>query len=1051
MNGQLSLARRMAALLAVALLSSLALAQSTARLQGTVSDQSGAVLPGARVKAINVGTNVERTTETDSSGFYSLPSLPIGTYRVEVEARGMGKQTITGLVLEVGRIVSQDFTVKPATLEQSVTINAEAPVVDTTTITVGQVVDGNTVQQIPLNGRHIVELTGLVAGTVVPPVNGFLTAPLRGQGSFGVNTAGGREDTTNFMINGINLNDMANGQVTFQPSINTVAEFKMDNSTNSAEFGRNSGSQMMVATRSGSNVWHGEAFEFLRNHDLDARNFFNKSGTDQSTFKRNNFGGALGGPVWKDHTFFFFSYEGLRQRQGITVSSNVLTAAQRQQIVANNNATMQKLLPLIPVANDSTGSKFLGSLVAPVNIDQWTGDVSHNIGQNDRLHGYYAIQRDFRGEPTLQGGTVPGAGDHRRARRQIGTFNETHVFTANTVNDFRFGFNRIFITFQPENDLDPSQLGINNGVSGPVGAPQITVSGLGLQFGGINNFPQGRGDYTAVLADTVSHVRGRHSLKFGGELRRFNGNAFTSSPGTLGFANVTDFINAAPNAFTITTGNRPARVYATALGLFALDSFKIRPYLTLEYGLRWEWNGTPTEAQNRSSLFVPAKDWLVQVGTNGRDNAYNQNNKLFQPRLGFAWDLFHNGKTVLRSGYAILYDMPLPGPFVFSGNFPFANPVSFTPTTAKPKTTFGTLLADAAGGGLTLGNVDPNYKNDYIQSYNLNLQQQITPTLGVMIGYFGNKGTHLDTVVNLNQQIQDPTKAPGNYVRPFVRLAADSPIAANSLLGSINTRASIGTSNYNALWITANKRLSHGLEFSGNYTWSKSLDETSRAGLIVADSTRPFLDYGPSDFDARHHFTLSGLYTLPFNSNRLVKGWRVSGVVTLQSGNPLNITAGNPATGLTPGGFTSGGIRVDQTGAMPSVGKTIITTGSQAGNVQWFAPATTLLCDPTSPASCTGSQPFTLPIVVQGGLNVYHYGNIGRNSIPGPDFKNVDLALAKTTKITERISHEFRFEAFDVFNHPNFANPGTAAQLNSTTFGVIRATRGPGGDAGSAR
>jgi hypothetical protein len=1028
-----------------------AVAQSgTGTIQGTVTDNSGAVLPNAKVTVTNLNTNVSRTDTTDATGNYSFPSLANGPYRVAVDASGMGKQVVNNLVLEVGRNIAQNFSLKPAQVEQTVEITAEAPVVESTTMTVGQVVDSRTVQEISLNGRHIVELTGLVPGTVVPPVNGFLTAPLRGQGSFGVNTAGGREDTTNFMVNGINLNDMANGQVTFQPSINTVAEFKMDNSTNSAEFGRNSGSQMMVATRSGTNSYHGEVFEFLRNHDLDARNFFNPAGRQpQSTFKRNDFGANFGGPIFKNKTFFFLSYEGLRQRQGITVDSAVLTNAQRSQIQANNNPTMQKFLALIPAANDSTGSRFQGSLVAPVNLDQGTADITHNIGESDRLHGYYAIQQDFRGEPNLQGGSVPGAGDHRTSRRQIFTFNETHVFNPAVVNEARLGVNRIHITFDPENTLDPSSLGLNNGATGPVGAPQVSVGGLGLQFGGINNFPQGRGDYTAVLSDTLSWQKGRHGFKFGGEARRFNGNSFTSSPGTLGFANVNAFIAATPNSFSITTGNRPARVYMSALGLFAMDSFKLKPYLTLEGGFRWEWNMSPTEAKNRNSVFLPGQDWLVQVGTNGRDDLYHQNNKLFEPRVGFAWDLFHNGKTVLRSGYAILYDQPLP--FSFAGNFPFANPVSFTPTTAKPTTSFASLLADAKGGGLTVGSVNANYNDDYIQSYNLNLQQQFTPTLGIMIGYFGNKGTHMDMSLNLNQQIQQAGAAPGTYVRPFASLASTSPIAAGTALGNINERNGIGTSNYNALWATVTKKVSHNLQFAGNYTWSKSLDENSRNGLGVADSTHPFLDYGPSDFDARHHFTFSGLYTLPFNRNRIVSGWRLSTIVTLQSGNPLNITAGNPSSGLTVGGFTSGGLRPDLIGALPQVGKTIIGSGSNAGNVQWFTIGNTLICDPTSPTSCTSSSVFALPVARVGGNNVYHYGNLRRNMITGPDFKNADFSLTKTTKLTERISHEFRAEVFNIFNHPNFSNPGTSAQLGSTTFGVIRATRGPNGDAGSAR
>jgi hypothetical protein len=1026
--------------------SAAAVAQSgTGTIQGTITDASGAVLTNAKVTVTNMNTNVTRTAVTDTSGNYAFPSLALGPYRVQVEAPGMGKQVVNNLVLEVGRNIAQNFSLKPAQVQQTIEITGEAPVVESTTISVGQVVDNRTVQEISLNGRHIVELTGLVPGTVVPPVTGNLTTALRGQGSFGVNTAGGREDSTNFMVNGINLNDMGNGQVTFQPSINTVAEFKMDNSTNSAEFGRNSGSQMMVATRSGTNQFHGEVFEFIRNHVFDARNFFNPTGQPQSTFIRNNFGANVGGPIWRNKTFFFLTYEGLRQRQGLTVSQFVLTDAQRAQINSGSNATLKQLLALIPAANSPDGTKFNGSLGAPVNLDQGTADISHNFSENDRLHGYYAIQEDFRGEPFLNGGKVPGAGDHRIARRQVFTAVETHVFTPNVVNEARLGANRIHILFLPDNTLDPSTLGLNNGASGPVGAPQISIGGISLQVGGINGFPQGRGDYTGILSDTLSWLRGNHNFKFGGEARRFNGNSFTQTPGTLSFSSVTDFINARPTGFSITPGNRPSRTYMNALALFAMDSYKWKPYFTWELGFRWEWNMTPTEAANRNSIFIPTKDWLVQTNTNGFGGIYHQNNKLFEPRVGFAWDVYHNGRTILRSGYAILYDQPLP--FSFAGQFPFANPLSFTPTAGKPATSFATLLADAKGSGLSLGSVNQNYNDDYVQSYNVNLQQEITPTLGIMVGYFGNKGTHMDMTLGLNQQVQKAGAPPGTYVRPFANLANDSPLAPGSALNAINERDSVGTSNYNALWATVTKRVSHNLQFAGNYTWSKSLDENSRNGLTVMDSTHPFRDYGRSDFDARHHFTLSGLYTLPFNANRLVSGWRLGTVVTLQSGNPLNITAGSPSSGLTPGGFTGGALRPDLIGPMPSVGKTILPNG----NVQWFTPGNTLICDPTKAGSCTSSSVFALPVAVGGGLNIYHFGNLHRNALTGPDFKNADISLTKTTKLTERLSNEFRVEVFNFLNHPNFSNPGTGVQLNSSTFGVITATRGANGDAGSAR
>jgi TonB dependent receptor len=982
-----------------------------------------------------------------------------------------------GVILDVSQNAVQNFSLQIASSDTIITVESTQAVIESTTMTVGQVINNDTVQEIPLNGRHFVDLASLVPGTVVPPVqNAFLTAPLRGQGAFAIVTAGNREDTTNFQINGINLNDMANGQITFQPSINTVSEFKIDNSTYSAEYGRSSGSIVNIATRSGTNEFHGEGFEFLRNEKLDARNFFNQeinpiSGAKnaKNPFKRNQFGAALGGPIWKDHTFFFGSYEGLRQRQGLALTgASIPSPAQQAQVT---DPTIKKLLALLPSVTGggsdptvaSNAVSFLGSAVAPVNIDQWTGDVSHNFGEKDRLHGYYVFQRDARLEPNLSGATVPGAGDARKSHRQIMTFNETHVFTPSLVNDFRLGYNRIRITFLSDSQAagqDPSAFGIMNGLSGPIGLPHFLVSGIGLQFGGEQAFPQGRGDYTAVLSDAVNYLHGKHNFKFGGEFRRFNGNSIAADEGTVTFTNIADFLGclkdntgaitcgaARPSGFTLNGGNagsnpmHPARIFYNATGLFAMDSYKVTSSLTLELGLRWEWIKTPTEAVNRNTQFNPATDSLVQVGTNGLTEPFGQNNHLFQPRVGFAWDIFHHGKVVLRSGYGLMYDQLLPGPFIGSGNLPFGKPVSFTPIPLiKPFTSFSTLATDA-GGSVTIGTTNPNFKMPYVQSYNVNLQTQITRSMGMMIGYFGSKGTHLEEDLNINQIT--------NGVRPFQRLSASSPVSPGQGLGNITQRNSIGTSHYDALWITGTMRLSKGLQFNTNYTWSKSLDEVSRnfLGAAVQDSLRPFADYGPSDFDARHHFIFSGIYAVPaFRPNRAFQGWRLGTAVTLQSGNPLTITAN--ATSIT--GFTGiGNIRPDLMGTLPPVG-TSAATGNNAGLIQYFP--TNIVCDPriAPPAagSCTSSSVFAIPGT---GPTTFHFGNLGRNVLIGPGFSNVDFSVSKTTKITERLSHELRVESFDLLNHPNFSNPGTVAQVGSTTFGVIRATRGPTGDAGSSR
>src|SRR5438034_386518 len=342
------------------------LAQSTALLQGTVTDQKGAAVPNASVVVRNKATSSERTTQTDTEGNYQVAALPAGTYSVEVRLRGFKTKMADQLAIEVARTVVQNFQLEVGDITEQVVVSSDTSVIETATTSVGTVVNQRTVQEIPLNGRHFVDLGLLVPGTVAPPQNGFLTAPLRGQGSFGINTAGNREDTVNFMINGVNLNDMVQNQITFQPSINTVQEFKFDNSTYSAEYGRNSGAIVNIATRSGTNEYHGEAFEFFRNEKLDAKNFFDNPSLPIPPFKRNQFGFSLGAPIWlgpalngKDRSFFFFSYEGLRQRQKVPFNTIVPTAAQRA--VVTDPVALQ-LLKFIPQANVlGTDNRFAGS------------------------------------------------------------------------------------------------------------------------------------------------------------------------------------------------------------------------------------------------------------------------------------------------------------------------------------------------------------------------------------------------------------------------------------------------------------------------------------------------------------------------------------------------------------------------------------------------------------------------------------------------------------------------------------------------------------------
>src|SRR3954447_4334513 len=446
--------------LAIGLLAAVpARAQSTATLQGTVTDAQSAVMPGVSVTIKNMATGTERVVITSVPGEFVAASLAPGHYQVVSHIDGFSVQT-RELDLGVGQTVVMNVKLSVGNLSENVTVSGAAPVIETATVSVGQVMAERTVQEIPLNGRHFVDLGPLMPGGVTPPQDAGLSAPLRGQGGFSFFSAGNRETSVNFMLNGINLNDLSNSQVTFQPSINTVSEFKVDNSTFSAEYGRNSGAIVNVATRSGSNQMHGEAFDFYRDQKFDSRNYFNPEPAPQSVFNRKQFGVNMGGPIVKNKMFFFGSYEGLRHLQGVDLNSGTLSNAQRAAVT---DPVAKNLLQYIPVANDATGLRAIGSEIAPVTIDQTTGDVRSNLRQNDDLHVYYAFQKDFRHEPNAQGNTVPGFGDDRGGHRQVLTLNETHVFSQKLVNEVRGGYNRISISFNPSLLVDTNALGINLG------------------------------------------------------------------------------------------------------------------------------------------------------------------------------------------------------------------------------------------------------------------------------------------------------------------------------------------------------------------------------------------------------------------------------------------------------------------------------------------------------------------------------------------------------------------------------------------------------------
>jgi hypothetical protein len=1005
-------------------------AQSTGGITGTVTDPTGSVIPNASISVKNEATGEERTTATDTAGIYAVPSLPVGKYRVEVKSSGMQTMAVTGLDVSAGTTTRQDLQMKVSSTTQTIEVAAAPPIIDTSSTTIGDVINQQTVQEIPLNGRHFVDLALLVPGTVTPPANGFLTAPLRGQGSFAFNSAGGRESSINFMVNGINLSDPSQNQVTFQPTINTIEEITIDNQTFDAQYGRNSGSIVNIATRQGTNEIHGELYEFLRNDFFDARNFSNPTNivsggnlvaNPQSPFIRNQFGGDVGMPFKKNKFFGFFTYEELRQRQAVPLSSTTLTTAQRAQITSTGDPAVQGLLSLIPMPNSGT-NQFVGSAVAPVNIYQGTTDESYVINSQNRLNFYYAIQRDMRNEPpSTDGNSFPGGGDMRNGHRELMTINETWAPSANWVNEARLGFNRILIVFNADTQIPASQFGINNGGVGTI--PQVAISGS-FTFGGINGFPQGRGDNVEVLSDTVSWVHGNHSIRFGGEYRPQNSDNFSATPGTFTFASITAFEADQATSFTSNTGNRSNRTYANSIGAYFTDAWKIVPSFTLTLGARYDWFGTPTEAENRFVDFNLATDSLVRVGTGGGpSHLYNESALNFQPRIGLAWDPFRNGKTVVRSAYAIMTDQPTLGLGTgAAGNPPFAVPVSFSPSTATPFVTLENAFT-LAGGTISPYAVAQNFRTAYVSEWNFNVDQQIGNNYGVSVGYYGSKGTDLNMAINPNQPI--------NGVKPYPFLSSSSPIDPGAALGNITFYESVGNSSYNALWVTAKRRLAKGLQFDASYSWSKSIDYNSQIqqGVTVQNSDNIRGDRGLSDFNTPQRVVLSGVYNLPFHGNRLKDGWEFTIIEQAQAGQPINF---HISTTTLSGGLTV--IRPDVTGP--------ITTGFTAGT-NGSATSVTYIQDP---------QVF----FDQGATG---FGTLGRNVIQGPGFFNTDFALVKNTRITERFNLQFKLDAFDIFNQVNFTNPvttlstvGQFVPTSTSTFGLITGgTRFPAGDFGTSR
>jgi hypothetical protein len=964
-------------------------------LQGRVLDPSGLVVPGASITVRSDVVGFAASTLSDAEGRFRVAGIPAGRYRVEAQAAGFRSQTTEQLEVEVGRTIVHDFRLQLGNAAETIVVRAGSPLLDRATATLGHVVGANAVRQIPLNGRHFIDLGLLVPGSVAPSQNGFSARPIRGAGALAFNTAGHREEAVAFIVNGVSTQNLTFGSLIFEPPLATVQEFKIDNSVFGAEHGHVSGAVVNLVTRSGGNDYRGEVFEFVRNDALDARNFFEFTSREPHRFERHQFGASAGGPLVPDRTFFFAAYEGLRQRQGLDMNSLVLSDAER---AAAEHPAVRLLIPLIPRANfvDEAGTpRFVGSAPAIVDQDRWTIDITHAAGAGQRIHAYYGSQRRRTLEPTGQGNSIPGFGQVQQPTTSLLTVRHMHAWADGRLHEVRFGRTRLAGGTFPNTALNPADYGIANGVARAIGLPQMIVAGS-LNFGGPGSLPQGRFDTLYVASNALTLATRRHLTMIGGEYRHFINENFAEGTGVFNFPTVDAFLAGRADAFNITLGERRSIIDERGLSLFAKDQIVLGQGVTIELGVRYEWHVSPTERNDRFVVFDAASVSLRRIGAE-RDDIYEQNHNIL-PRLGIAWDVAAAGHTVVRAAYGRAADQP--GTTAVRdtvGNPPFAVPLTAT----------GSIPIDAAldivrPAGLAPFTVDARLRNAVVDSWNVNVQRQLDGDLVATVGYLGSRGRHLRLSRNINQ--------PVDGVRPFLALSASSPILPAVPLGNITQVESSGFSNYHGVWLALTKRVSGAFRVDTSYTWAQSLDTNSlnSSGFAIQNSYDISREYAPSDFDARHRIVVSTTYALPFTAHPLTRGWQVSAVVQSQSGNPVNIVTSNGSLNGTPNT-----VRPDVTGPIRILGDAN----------RWFDPS------------------------VFSAAN--RFGNLRRNAVIGPAFHTIDVAVAKEVELAGPIALQLRADAFNLFNHANFGPPGHI--VGSPTFGQITRTRLPTGEAGSAR
>jgi hypothetical protein len=1045
---------------------------SGATMTGVVSDASGAVIPNAIVSIKNVATGETRALTTDSAGFYTAPNLLPGSYEITATAPGFSTAVRSGVTLTVGAQQLLNISMQVGQVSQKVEVTGEAPTVQLATSVISGTVSQTTVVELPLNGRDWTSLATLQPGVEsVGSIQANTGGGDRSRRGYGVQLAisGARPQENNYRIDGISVNDYTNGGPgSIEGStlgVDAVQEFSVLTSNYSTEYGRTSGGVVNAITKSGTNQFRGDAYEFLRNSALDARNFFDPARIPE--FRRNQFGASVGGPIWKDHTFFFMDYEGLRQNQGISTQVFVPSQAVRNGIlcsipqpgVCSTQRVTGAFNPDPATGIDKAVLPFLGLWAVPngglvgngdTGIYQFVGAhntsenfgtvrVDHRFSDKDSVFGTYQYDSATAMQPDPADDVLAG----RTTGRVYVAIEETHIFSPQLVNSARFGLNRSDLVNLGGKAINPLAGNPALGESPGADNPQVDVPGLTSIPPGANQIEILKDFQNSFQGyDDVFLTKGIHSLKFGFAVERIQYNAFDYGPvGDFPFGSLQNFLINQPDTLQQPLPSVPTKPFhyrSTIFAGYVQDDIRLRPNLTVNLGLRYEMSTVPIELQGRLSTLRSPTDSTPHLGNGLFQNPTLRN---FDPRVGFAWDPFQNGRTSVRGGFGIFDVLPLP---YLLGQFGL-NAAPFTengsainlPSGSFPIGAFNILASQIiAGTGLQLPYVQPNPKRSYVMQWNLNVQRELAPDLTAMIAYVGSRGVHQTfRADDINTAL--PTLTSAGYLWP-------SPLHSGTVLsptvGRMDSLQWINDTFFGGLEAQLVKRMSHGFQIQGSYTWSRAIDEG--AGSVASDaflSSIPSLLYflpkyrrAAADFNVAQNLTINYIWNIPTPQSLsgpaawVARGWQLGGIFQIRSGLPFTPLIGGDPLGLnnTSAFAYPDRLRGSGCGSLVNPGNVKNYIKLQCFALPLATPAIASQCVPFEPGG-SGN-----PVLTGTCSNLL--GNGGRNEIYGPGLVNFDFSLFKDTKIKENLNLQFRAEFFNVFNHSNFNSPiDNSALFNS--------------------